>query len=346
MVPASLAARDYRLGDLLVRNSRKRCLTPIGTLTSWAADDCNDYAASMLRDIQTAWAAWTTDEFLTRVREEAASSVGLYRRTYDGEAVKMKFSFSGYDHMTSYSKKSFPALMSCLAEPKVSATTAPQQSLHALYHYAVDPGWDPQNWKPDRQRVGYLPCYSTRCSTTRFRDVVHEAPVRGTEGHHGKLSYVMHQALPTSLASLHLVQICYTLQAIPGKKKWAMGNKRLYIITDVLVASPVPTKQHLNASSSASDPIPVHTPELSRDDQQPSKQGELYSRCTRLCITFFVLLLEGFSHMPNEACVMLDASPSIGTLFVALNSSSLHKRGACMHRRIKGGRLPRDWGGV
>ena len=181
MVPASPAARNYRLGDIVVRNSRKKCLIPVGNLESWAAGDCKDYAASMLRDIDSACAAWTTDEFMTRVQEEAASMPVvsyLYRKTYNGEAVKVNFGFSGYDYMTSHNKKSSAALVSWLAKPKASATKAPQRSWHAVYYHALDQGWKPKNWKPNRLRVSYLPCYSRNCcSTSRFCSVLHRASV-------------------------------------------------------------------------------------------------------------------------------------------------------------------------
>lgn len=91
---------------------------------------------------------------------------------------------------------------------------------------------------------------------------------------------------------LKVVHRCYTLQAIPDKCTGALDN-RIYIITDVLLASAVSTKQGSSGSLVAGVnplaaaalahgvPLPAHTPEISLEVSQASDEGEHCSRVAK-----------------------------------------------------------------
>ena len=166
MVPAPLAAQNYKLCAVLVRNSAKRCLMPIGDIESWAAEGCKESAASVLRDIHAACAAWSTDGFMKRVREDAKSSTAsVITETYDGKAVKLSFSYYGEESMKAESVYSFTALVEWLAKLRGSSRTKKHQNLHELRQYSLDRGWDPMSWTLNRQRVSCLPCCSDDAPT-------------------------------------------------------------------------------------------------------------------------------------------------------------------------------------
>ena len=159
MVPAPLAAQNYKLGAVLVRNDEKKCLIPIGDIESWAADGYEERAASMLRDIHAACAAWTTEGFMKRVREEAKSSTAsVITETYDGKAVKLNFSYYGEESMKTESANTFTALVKWLAKLRGSSKKGEHQNLLELRQYSLDRGWDPMSWSLNRQRVSCLSC--------------------------------------------------------------------------------------------------------------------------------------------------------------------------------------------
>ena len=161
MVPAPLAAQNYKLGAVLVRNSAKECLIPIGDIESWAAEGYKEAAASVLRDVHAACAAWSTDGFMKRVREEAKSpTASVITDTYDGKAIKLTFSYYGEESMKTESANTFTALVEWLAKLRGSSKTKSHQKLLELRQYSLDRGWDPMSWTLNRQRVSCLSCCS------------------------------------------------------------------------------------------------------------------------------------------------------------------------------------------
>ncbi len=145
MVPAPRAPQKYGLGAVLVRNPRTKCLIPIGDVESWAAEGCKPAAASLLGDIHSASAGWTTQDFISAVRIEASGSRtgGLCTKPYSGEAVKLEFSYYGYEVVKSHPKNWFAALVG----------RSPKLKVLELFHTSLDRGWDPMKWQLDRKRV-------------------------------------------------------------------------------------------------------------------------------------------------------------------------------------------------